>query len=147
MGVFVKVSFSTSKPFASLRYWWNESAPGGTISLILVALFLPSSQPAENTGLVAHLKGKFTRAAFARLDVLGTIFLLAFSVLLVFALEEAGSRYHWSSPVIIVTIVFSAVAGVGFVSWEWWIERAKGKQEPTFPLSLLKESVLASMIA
>jgi high-affinity Fe2+/Pb2+ permease len=110
-------------------------------------LFLPSSQKSQNTSIVAHVKSKFTKGAFARLDILGTILLLAFSVLIVFALEEAGSRYAWGSYVIIITLVFSLVAGVGFVGWEWWIERAKGKQEPTFPLSLLKDRVLASMMA
>jgi len=123
------------------------SAPGGSISLFLIALFLPSSQKAESGSVVAHVKNKFTKAAFARIDILGTIFLLAFSVLIVFALEEAGSRYEWGSSMIITTLVFSVVAGVGFVVWEWWIERAKGKQEPTFPLSLLKDRILASMMA
>ncbi|TVY75574.1 Efflux pump FUS6 [Lachnellula suecica] len=129
------------------RWVFLLNAPGGAISIILVALFLPSSKPAQGTSLIDHLKGKFSKAAFARIDLLGTTLLLAFSVLIVFALEESGSRYSWSSPTIIITIVFSALSGVGFVGWEWWIERAKGKQEPTFPLTLLKDRVLASMMA
>ncbi|TVY37363.1 MFS thioclapurine efflux transporter [Lachnellula subtilissima] len=132
---------------ATWRWVFLLNAPGGSISLILIALFLPSSQPTSTTTLLAHIRAKFTKSAFARIDVLGTIFLLAFSVLLVFALEEAGSRYAWSSPVIIITFVFSVLAGTAFVAWEWWIERVKGKQEPTFPLSLLKDRVLACMMA
>lgn len=126
---------------------FKSSAPGGSISLILIALFLPSSQPTTTTTLLAHLKTKFTKSAFARIDVLGTVFLLAFSVLLVFALETAGSRYAWSSPVIVITLVFSVVAGAAFVGWEWWVERVAGRQEPVFPLGLLGDRVLACMMA
>ncbi|TVY27456.1 Efflux pump [Lachnellula hyalina] len=129
------------------RWVFLLNAPGGSISLILIALFLPSSQPTSATTLLAHIRAKFTRTTFARIDVLGTIFLLAFSVLLVFALEEAGSRYAWGSPVIIITFVISILAGTAFVGWEWWVERVAGKQEPTFPLSLLRDRVLACMMA
>ncbi|TVY16799.1 Efflux pump FUS6 [Lachnellula arida] len=131
------------------RWVFLLNAPGGSISLILISLFLPSSQPTPTTttSLLAHLKSKFTKSAFARIDVLGTVFLLAFSVLLVFALEEAGSRYAWRSPVIVVTLVLSVLAGAAFVGWEWWVERVAGRQEPVFPLGLLGDRVLACMMA
>lgn len=94
----------------------------------------------------AYMKEKFSYHKFRRVDFLGTIFLLAFSVLLVFALEEAGTRYQWSSPVIIVTITLALISGIAFVGWEYWLEKKGGHQEPTFPLSLLKGRILSGMV-
>lgn len=125
-----------------------RSAPGGVISLILIALFLPSTSPAQDIGLWTHIKRKFSKSAFKKIDGLGAVLLLAFSVLLVFALEEVGSRYSWSRPTIIIALVFSAVAGAGFVGWEWWVERQEGgKMEAVFPLRLVRGRVLGSIMA
>lgn len=52
---------------------------------------------------------------------------------------------------IVVTMVFAGVSGIAFLVWEWLVEKRgkekRGKQEPTFPLSLLKGRVLAGMMA
>lgn len=124
------------------------SAPGGGIALVLITLFLPSPAPAKGKELRQYVSNKLSRKSFARVDLLGTFFLLAFSVLLVFALEMAGTRYAWGSPIIISTMVVAGVSGVGFVVWEWIIERSKTtRQEPTFPLSLFKDRILTGMMA
>ncbi len=82
--------------------------------------------------------------------------MLAASILLVFALEEAGTRYAWGSAPIIVTLVVSALCWVGFVGWEMRVERnfkgedgevkGRGVREPVFKMGLLKNRVLAGML-
>jgi hypothetical protein len=118
------------------------------LAIILIALFLPSSTPVKGGyNFLTHVRGKLTRSAFGRIDILGTFFLLAFSVLFVFALEEAGNRFPWSSPAIIVALIFGSLAGILFVGWEWLVERSVSRQEAVFPLSLLKNRLLAGMMA
>jgi hypothetical protein len=123
----------------------KNSAPGGSIAFLLLAIFLPSNIP-SNTNTTTHIRQKFRKDVFSRVDILGTAFLLSFSILLVFALEEAGSRYPWSSPTIIITMTLAIICGTGFIGWELWLERLGGKQQPTFPLSLLKSRVLTGMM-
>lgn len=115
--------------------------------MLLIASFLPSSIPSKEIKLIPHLRGKFTKSKLQRIDVLGTILLLAFSILLVFALEEAGSRYSWTNPAIIATFVLGGISGVLFMFWEWFVEHSTSKQEPTFPLTLLKDRVFSGMMA
>jgi hypothetical protein len=122
-----------------------DSVPGGVIAFLLLTVFLPNSKPPDIKS-VTHIRQKFKKDALARVDIFGTFLLLSFSVLLVFALEEAGSRFPWSSPTIITTITLAIISGIGFVVWELWLEHLNGKQEPTFPLSLLRSRVLTGMM-
>jgi hypothetical protein len=121
------------------------SVPGGVIAFLLLVFFLPSSKP-PNIEALAHIQQKFRKDALSRVDMFGTFLLLSFSILLVFALEEAGSRFPWSSPTIIITMSLAIISGVGFVVWELWLEHLDDKQEPTFPLSLLRGKVLTGMM-
>jgi hypothetical protein len=75
--------------------------------------------------------------------------MLTASILLVFALEEAGTRYAWGSVPIIVTLVVAVGCWVGFVGWEIGLERWKLKgwrAEPIFPMRLLKDRILVGML-
>lgn len=72
--------------------------------------------------------------------------LLASSVLLVFALEEGGSRYQWDSAAIIVPFVLAIIAAVVLAIWEVSLERKGSVQEPVFPPSILKNRLLAAML-
>ena len=74
-----------------------------------------------------------------RIDWLGMITLLAWTGLLVFALESGGRDYGWGSPVIVGSLVASLVFFVAFV----FIERHAS--EPLIPFDLFKvPAVLAS---
>jgi MFS family permease len=123
----------------------RNSAPAGVFAFVLLAVFLPSSKPPTTTSR-NHFRLKFAKEALSRIDIGGTILLLSASVLLVFALEEAGSRYSWSSPTITITMTLAIICGISFVVWELLLERSDNKQEPTFPLSLLKDRVLTGMM-
>lgn len=110
-------------------------------------MFLPSSSSSSDLTLVLRFRSKFTKTSFARIDIFGMILLLTSSVLLVFALEEAGTRYSWDSPVVISTLVLAGVSGVTLFVWEVFVDEATSSQEPVFPPSLLKNRLLSSMLA
>lgn len=113
----------------------------------MLGLFLPSSSSSSDLTLVSRFRTKFKKTTVARIDIVGMILLLASSVLLVFAFEEAGTRYSWNSPVIISTIVIAGVAGITSFVWETFVDKATSLQEPVFPPSLLKDRLLSAMLA
>lgn len=95
----------------------------------------------------ARLRTKFSKSTLARVDLPGAFLLLVASVLLVFALEEGGSRYPWDSAAVIASLVLSGIAWIAFVVWEIWLETSPSIQEPIFPMRLLKSRVVAGMMA
>ncbi|EPE36690.1 MFS general substrate transporter [Glarea lozoyensis ATCC 20868] len=127
------------------RWVFMLNAPAGVLAFVLLAVFLPSSKPANTTSR-NHFRLKFAKEALSRIDIGGTILLLSASVLLVFALEEAGYRYAWGSLTITITLVLAIVSGITFVTWEFLLERSDSKREPMFPLSILKNRVVAGMM-
>ena len=125
-----------------------NSAPGGAAAIVLIAVCLPSaSSYSWPNGMKAQLCRKFSKASLSRLDPLGVMLLLAASILLVFALEEAGQRYSWKSAVIISTIALAGICWVSFVGWEYLVDKSRASQEPIFPLRLLKDRILVGMMS
>lgn len=68
--------------------------------------------------------------------MLGVVSSLAASVLLVFALQQAGVVYAWNSGPIISTFVISGVLWVAFLVWQRRLSLAHGVCEPVFPWRL-----------
>jgi hypothetical protein len=67
------------------------------------------------------------------------------SVLLVFALEQAGGIYPWQSPVIVGTLVGSFLCWVFFVGWEQKLSHPSSLgMMPIFPLRIIRRRVLAA---
>lgn len=89
---------------------------------------------------------KISRSSLRRLDIIGAVLLLFSSALIVFAFEEAGSRYSWASPAILSTIVVGGVLFVGFVVWEKLVDGPRSTQEPIFPLRLMKDRLFSALI-
>lgn len=114
---------------------------------MLVAIFLPSTTHKESISVGEQWRIKFSKNNLKKFDLLGAFLVLVASVLLVFALEEGGDRYRWDSAAVIASLVLSAIAWVAFVAWELWLERSHLLQEPIFPMRLLKNRVVAGMMA
>jgi hypothetical protein len=115
----------------------------------ILIFFLPSDFSKADVGVWKRLRSRFTGEKFGRIDLLGCFLMLGASILVVFALEEAGTRYSWGSAAIVGSLVVAAVAWGGFVGWEVWIEwkqKGSGRQEPIFPMRHLKSRVLAGML-
>lgn len=72
--------------------------------------------------------------------------LLAASVLWGFALEEGGTRFSWSSAIIVATLVLAGVCWIGFAGWEYHVDKSASLQEPIFLLRLLKNRILVGMM-
>ena len=87
-----------------------------------------------------------TRESLKRLDFVGAFFLLASSILIVFAFEEAGLRYAWDSAVILSTLIVGALFFVAFLVFEHYVDKPKYPQEPVFPLRLLKSRLFVGLV-
>jgi EmrB/QacA subfamily drug resistance transporter len=66
-----------------------------------------------------------------RLDVIGAVLIVAASVAFMLALNQGGTRYAWTSPMILTLLVAAAVIGSVFV----W--RQLTAVEPLIPLAIL----------
>ncbi|KAF5535779.1 major facilitator superfamily domain-containing protein [Fusarium napiforme] len=113
------------------RWVFFLNGPGIAISLAFV---IPTI-PAANQRL-------FGKDQIQRFDAIGGLLSLAWPILLVFALQEAGDGYDWDSSVIIGTLVGSVVGLVSFVAYEVWVQR-QSHPEPIFPIRLLRSLSLS----
>ncbi|KAB5578102.1 drug resistance transporter EmrB/QacA subfamily [Coniochaeta sp. 2T2.1] len=130
----------------SWRWVFLLNGPPGFLAILIIATFLPASEVEAGSGIRARLRAKFSNKTLRRVDILGAISLLAASVLLIFALESGGTRYKWTSGTIISTFVLSGLSWIVFIFWETYLERTTSTQEPVFPMGLLKNRQLASMM-
>ncbi|KAF4957020.1 hypothetical protein FGADI_3434 [Fusarium gaditjirri] len=124
----------------------DHSLPGGAIAFVMVCFFLPASEESSSLSLLKVLRSKVRRSNWIRIDVLGIILLLAASVLLVFALEEGGTRYSWGNAIVIATLVLAVVLFIAFGLWEVYVEKSPSKQEPVFPPSICKDRISSAML-
>ncbi|RYO92117.1 hypothetical protein DL764_008178 [Monosporascus ibericus] len=129
------------------RWVFLLNGPPGAASILLVAIFLPASKVEHSASSFAtRLRAKFSRKSTQRVDTLGAFSLLAASVLLVFALESGGTRYEWDNAAIISTIVLSGLLWIVFIVQQMYLEHTKATREPIFPMGLLKNRLLVSMM-
>jgi len=122
------------------------------ISIVIIALLLPAHFPNHGQEKAPGFWKTIRDAPVRRLDIVGAGLLLAASVLLVFAFEEAGFRYAWSSSIVISTLTVGAVAFVAFILWEFRAERHSNatvhavRVVPVFPLRLVKNRKLVGLL-
>ena len=81
--------------------------------------------------------------ALSKIDFLGNLLLAAASILMVFALQEAGSFvWSWSSPVIVGSLVTAGACWVFLGVWEYCLCHGSSRQvEPIFPMRLVRDRV------
>ena len=113
---------------SSWRWIFFINLPMGGVAL---ALFLVA-WPRDKT------KKTFTKKAFASIDFPGAVFLLAGSILIVFAMQEAGTGvFTWDSAAIGACLTLSPVCFIAFIAWQ--LTLAKNPTWPTqmtFPVTL-----------
>ncbi|PNY23179.1 MFS-type transporter YusP [Tolypocladium capitatum] len=131
---------------SSWRWVFLLNIPGGVVAFVLLAICLPASEASSKLTMVQVLRSKMQRSTWARIDVLGMMLLLASSILLVFALEEGGTRFPWGSGAVVSTLVLAIVLGVAFAAWEVYTEKSSSRQEAVFPPSICKDRLLAAML-
>jgi len=84
----------------------------------------------------------------SRLDLVGTVLLLAASVLVVTALQQAGNAHSWASPLVITCLVTSVISWISFFAWSWYITTRKTQsgREPVFPWRFVQSRVRIGML-
>lgn len=78
-------------------------------------------------------------------DGIGGILSISWPIPLIFALQEAGVSYAWSSGTIIGTLVAGIVAFFLFGLYETWVTY-RTKMEPIFPVSFLRNPCMALLL-
>ncbi|KAL8732425.1 MAG: hypothetical protein Q9181_003971 [Wetmoreana brouardii] len=131
---------------SSWRWVFLLNVPAGAVATTMIVLLLPWRFPHQGVNSDCHTDGVFSKASVQRLDLMGSFLGLAASVLLVFALEQAGSRYAWNSAAIVTTLTLSGLLWVSFFGWEKLIGRGRIVQEPIFPLRLMRSRLFNGML-
>ncbi|KAF9431120.1 hypothetical protein BGZ94_008895 [Podila epigama] len=101
-------------------FWIN--LPFGAISILFIALYL--NLPTPKGSLVEKIK---------RIDILGTVVLMATVILVLLPLSWGGTKYAWKSGIVIGLLCAAVVSSVLFVLVEWRVAR-----EPIVPIHLFK---------
>ncbi|KAH8645580.1 major facilitator superfamily domain-containing protein [Tricladium varicosporioides] len=118
------------------RWIFFLNLPLSVLNLVLLVVFMPASFP--------NIKSKQRTVQFNKLkeiDFLGSALVFAISALIVSALEEAGTTYAWSSPLVIVLLTLSGLCIPIFLWWEYIIENRIKTQQPVFTWRLMKNRV------
>ena len=133
MGLLAQVSeivFTTTRLTCS-------SIPGGAACVIALLITLPNNFPnhGQKTPIHFNLRASLSRkrSQLGRVDYLGVILILAATVLSITALEEAGKKFSWDSPFIIVICICAGLAWMLFFFWSWLITSDTAHREPVFP--------------
>ena len=134
MGILAQVWFSASPSIPVLANPTLHSGPPGALAMLLIAVAIPFSFPYP--GPARFFRTLISEKAWRRVDFLGAFTSLAASIVLVFALEQAGVEYPWNSAPIVVSFVLSGVLWVAFIGWERAISLKNGACEPMFPWRL-----------
>ncbi|KAL9618383.1 MAG: hypothetical protein Q9160_006891 [Pyrenula sp. 1 TL-2023] len=122
------------------RWIFLINIPAGLVAMGLIVAAMPNYFPLH--GHTGTPRKVYTRTKLAKLDFPGCLLLLAAIVLLICALEEAGKRFEWSSPMIIAFLVIAGILFITFFIWQWFITRRDGEREPFFPWRFVADRLL-----
>jgi hypothetical protein len=125
------------------------SLPVGVIAILALAVTIPNGFPHHGSSsrpVVETKQRMFSQRNFQRVDFVGTSLLLAASIILVTAFEEAANGRSWDSALVIAFLVVSVFLWAGFVLWERKTTLKNGRMEPIFPWRFLQSRVCIGMI-
>lgn len=161
MGVFIKVSLMASSELSIFQVKPvmipHCSVPAGCVAFIFLFLAMPSSFPIVLNKL-ATLNKSITLnqsttmnqtspvSSIKKIDFLGCFLLLTATITFLTALQEAGLRHSWRSPIILAFLVVSGVVWACFLGWEWFINQKGGIIEPVFTWRFVKSRVFMGML-
>ena len=125
------------------RWIFLLNVPCGVVALLALVFAWPNP-PNPYPDLSAPLS-----ALVHHVDFFGTLLLLSFSVLLVFALQQAGAaEFAWDSPAIIVTLAIAGACLLGIAAWIALLDFKKGKIpiNPILPVRVLTNRILIAAV-
>ena len=88
----------------------------------------------------------YGKETIQKIDFLGTVLLVGAGLLLITALQLAGSQYAWSSAVVIVLLVLTFIFFISFLGWEYQTSRSSSLREPVFPWRFFSNRVWSMML-
>jgi MFS family permease len=116
------------------RWIFFINGPIVATSLVLLLMSMP--------GLKDGISNRDRVRSF---DVLGGILSVCWPVPLLFALQEGGAQYEWSSGVIIGTLTAGLVLFLIFGSYEAWITY-RTKKDAIFPFRFITNPAMAFLL-
>ena len=116
--------------------------------MTLVSIALPADYPYQGNHPGNPRKGDslLSKNLWHRIDMCGFVLLLAGTIILICALEEAGVQYRWSSALIITLCVIAGLCWVVFIMWECFVTSDERRQEPVFPSRFLQSRPFIGML-
>ncbi|KAK6348111.1 hypothetical protein TWF718_005926 [Orbilia javanica] len=120
---------------ATWRWIFYLNGPGVLVSFTILYFAIPDINQV-----------KFNRQMLSRIDFGGGFLSVAWSILLVYALQEGGAEYPWSHSIILGTLISGIVGLFIFAGYEWYIARKSSVIEPIFPMRLLKSPAFTYLI-
>ena len=124
-----------------------SSVPAGVAVFVLILISLPGNIPYRETSSDTRQRMRsYWSDTSRRVDFPGTGLLLGAGLLLITALQLAGSQYSWSSAAVIVLLVLAVVLAIAFFAWEYTLSLGSGVREPVFPWRFLSNRVWMLML-
>ncbi|OQE32828.1 hypothetical protein PENFLA_c001G10246 [Penicillium flavigenum] len=124
--------------YASWRWIFWINAPCGVVPVAIFAIAWPKG----------HSHDQAIRKHFTQFDMVGSLLLLAASVLVVFGLHEAGTgTYAWGSSVTIATLVVGGLCWISLFVWSFLLSRGRWSNiAAIYPWGLFSHRVMAAGI-
>lgn len=114
------------------------SGPIGVVSVFLFYILWPKPQALPNTG----------HRSWTNLDYIGSILLIAGSVLVVFPFQNAGSTPdQWSKTIFIAPLAIGAASWLGLFIWSLFVERSREDTiDAALPMRLMRNPVYVGAV-
>ncbi|KAL8295667.1 hypothetical protein RB597_009236 [Gaeumannomyces tritici] len=123
---------------SSWRVLYLINIPFGVVAAAGLFLLYPRRRQQNTTTILQ---------SFGMIDFPGALLLLAASMMLVYAIQEAGSmKYHWNSVPIAVNLTLSLLCCIAFWGWEAFLHARGGRVAPIFPMSLATHRVYVACL-
>ena len=124
------------------RWIFLFNVPVGVAGLALAVIGIPTGFPNHKEPIEASQRPR----PLARLDLLGCFVLLLATLSFAAAFQEAGSRFPWGSPYVIVLLVVSVLLWLGLVVWERRVTLAETTREPILPWRFLTNRAIVGTL-
>ncbi|KAL4864237.1 hypothetical protein BDV12DRAFT_205829 [Aspergillus spectabilis] len=124
------------------RWIFYINIPLGAAGLLLIYATLPAAFPDVSNPAALWFSPRSIGDVARKVDYLGFFLILAASVFLIVAIEEAGIAFSWDSAIVIVFLTMAIALFGAFLAWEWYLYWSSSTREPVFPWEFTKNRVL-----
>ncbi|GAB1315320.1 hypothetical protein MFIFM68171_05530 [Madurella fahalii] len=127
------------------RWIFLFNVPVGALTLGLVLFGMPKGFPHARQGPIQANRTTL-QSLFTKLDVPGSLLLLSAVLSFTACFQEAGSRFPWASPYVIILLVASTVLWVALLLWERRVTNAIKPREPVLPWRFFTNRVMIGIL-